>query len=262
MDPAATAAIAYARLVIAAEAGDVAELRYALRDGADPDFSGAHSMVHRRRPLYVATSYGHCEIVSILIESGASVHGLKHIDEDGYTALHMAANSQRLDILSLLVAAGADVHRGLTNDVGEIYVRGTTALDMLLYAPHFKAGFSYTMSSPLASHIRVLAQAGAMPSPGFNWEIPQSHMPDNPVELKRKRAVNERWRAYFAKLAQAGGFDAHARDERQKLVVIADKFLGLDLAPQVIPIIVDFWGHPGDPALCVSDLPARGGPPL
>ena len=113
-----------------------------------------------------------------MIESGASVHGLKHIDEDGYTALHMAANTQRLDILSLLVAAGADMHRGLTNDVGEIYVRGTTALDMLL----FQAGFSYT--SPLASHIRVLAQAGAMPSPGFNWEIPQSHMPDNPVEFK------------------------------------------------------------------------------
>mmetsp|Transcript_15398 Transcript_15398/g.46189 ORF Transcript_15398/g.46189 Transcript_15398/m.46189 type:complete len:183 (+) Transcript_15398:394-942(+) len=163
--------------------------------------------------------------------------------------------------MKLLVGAGADVNRGLTADVGTQFVHGTTALDILLHSAAGGESFSGNDNSPFVSQIRLLAQAGAMPSPGFNWEYHRDLWLDA-NELEHKQAVNERWRAYFDKLARAGGFDAHARDERQKLVVIADKFLGLDLAPQVIPIIVDFWGHPGDPALCVSDLPARGGPPL
>ena len=105
----------------------------------------------------------------------------------------------------------------------------------------------------------MLAQAGAMPSPGFNWEYHRDLWLDA-NEPEHKQAVNERWRAYFDKLARAGGYDAYARDERRKLVAIGDKFLGLDLAPQVIPIVVDFWGHPGDPWFSFSDLPdARGG---
>ena len=101
----------------------------------------------------------------------------------------------------------------------------------------------------------MLAQAGAMPSPGFNWESKEaSNLPGSP-DFEFKQAVNERWRAYFDKLARAGGFVAYARDERRTLVTIADKFLGLDLAPQVIPIVVDFWAHPGDLWFSFSDLP-------
>ena len=156
--------------------------------------------------------------------------------------------------MKLLVGAGADVNRGLTADVGTQFVHGTTALDILLHSAAGGESFSGNDNSPFVSQIRLLAQAGAMPSPDFNWEFTQSHMTHGFEHKQHKRAVNERWRAYFDKLARAGGFDAHARAERRTLVVIADKFLGLSLAPQVIPIVVDFWAHPGDPWFLFSDL--------
>ena len=207
------------------------------------------------RPLYIAAQEGHCKIISLLIEKGANVHGLEQHDpnHEGYTALHIAANSSQFNCLKLLVDVGADVNRGLTDRAGSWFPRGTTALDMLLQ----KAG---THISPHVSPIRMLAKAGAMPSSGFDWDYCRTHMSPGTPAFKRSQAVTRRWRAYFAKLLGAGGFDAHARDERQKLVVIADKFLGLDLVPQVIPIIVEFWGHPGDPWLSFLDYPARGPP--
>ena len=255
----AAASEAYAGLVRATRHGDIDGVRAALGAGAQPDWMNGDSgpdyeLTWGVRPLYAAASQGHCEIISILIEAGASVHGLRENDETGYTALHIAANCSQFNALKVLVDAGVDVNRGLTGDVSAsgLYVRGVTALDMLIHKDgHLQ--HEQTFLSP----IRMLAQAGAMPSPGFDWEYHMSTISHDLPAVEYKKAVNERWRAFFDKLARAGGFDAYARDERRKLVVIADKFLGLDLAPQVIPIIVDFWGHPGDPWFSFSDLPPR-----
>mmetsp|Transcript_31383 Transcript_31383/g.94182 ORF Transcript_31383/g.94182 Transcript_31383/m.94182 type:complete len:430 (-) Transcript_31383:285-1574(-) len=254
------AVVAYERLFYAANEGVLDEVRAALSAGADPDLMmpavvDGYDLAIERRPLWAAASYGHCEILSVLLEAGASVHGLSEIDHDGHTALHIAANCSKFNALKILVDAGADVNRGLTADVSALYARGLTALDILIH----KDGHVLHYNRRLLSPIRTLVQAGAMPSPGFNWEYHRDLWLDA-NELEHKQAVNERWRAYFDKLARAGGYDAYARDERRKLVAIGDKFLGLDLAPQVIPIVVDFWGHPGDPWFSFSDLPdARGG---
>ncbi|KAJ9439966.1 Eye-specific diacylglycerol kinase [Diplonema papillatum] len=60
-----------------------------------------------RTALYIASSYGHSEVVKELIAAGAKVDVQE--GEDGDTALHIARENGRLKVVKELIAAGANV---------------------------------------------------------------------------------------------------------------------------------------------------------
>ncbi|MEM7452837.1 MAG: ankyrin repeat domain-containing protein [Planctomycetota bacterium] len=76
-------------------------LRFLLSSGVDPDSVSAILGT----PLMAAVSIGNCQIVELLIESGADVNQLV----DGYTALHMGALDTYGAGVDLLLDNGADV---------------------------------------------------------------------------------------------------------------------------------------------------------
>lgn len=83
------------RLIDAASAGDLAEVRLALAAGANVNANHV--------PLRVAAAYGHVDVVRALIAAGADVHA-----EIG-VALRLAAYHGHVDVLEALIVAGADV---------------------------------------------------------------------------------------------------------------------------------------------------------
>lgn len=56
-------------------------------------------------PLHNASSYGHLDVASILIQYGSSVNA---VDKWGYTPLHEAAQKGRTQLCALLLAHGSD----------------------------------------------------------------------------------------------------------------------------------------------------------
>jgi len=124
------------RLHRAARAGDVAEIRSLIEDGADvnvktfygetPLFKAAEAG-HREAvelllasgadvnaasgmdgaALYIAIARGHKDIEQLLIENGADVNA--KTGKGGFTPLHEAAGKGRKDLVELLIAAGAKV---------------------------------------------------------------------------------------------------------------------------------------------------------
>ena len=59
-------------------------------------------------PLIAAIIRGRLEIVRIMIPYVSDIN--THLDQDGYTALHVAARTTHVDIVNLLITAGADVN--------------------------------------------------------------------------------------------------------------------------------------------------------
>ena len=62
--------------------------------------------LHRPELVYWA-SLGEFEQVKVLLEQGSDPN---QTDEEGYSALHAAAENGYLDIVQLLIQQGADVH--------------------------------------------------------------------------------------------------------------------------------------------------------
>lgn len=56
-------------------------------------------------PLFWAASYGHADVVRILIDNGADPDGEAH---EGYKPLHVAASENRPEVIKVLLAAGVD----------------------------------------------------------------------------------------------------------------------------------------------------------
>ena len=93
----------YESLFEAAKAGDLAEVKRLIAEGADVNVKDEDG----ETALYKATGYNHKDIAKLLIEEGADVN-VK--DEDGRTALFTAAVWDQRDIAKLLIDAGANVN--------------------------------------------------------------------------------------------------------------------------------------------------------
>ena len=98
------------RLSEAAFTGDIALMKQALADEADPNTKDPQS---GGTLLSIAALMGHTKIVSLLLEHGADVNARSR---DGGTALHSAAFLGRAETVKLLLKHGADI--SLRNNTG------------------------------------------------------------------------------------------------------------------------------------------------
>lgn len=89
-------------LSAAAFIGDVAAMKWALADGADPNTKDPQS---GSTLLATAALMGHTEVVALLLEHGADINAKSR---DGGTALHSAAFLGRTETVKLLLEKDAD----------------------------------------------------------------------------------------------------------------------------------------------------------
>ena len=104
------------RLSEAAFTGDIAAMKQALADGADPNTKDPQS---GSTLLATAALMGHTEIVALLLERGADVNAKSR---DAGTALHAAAFLGRAETVKLLLEKGADTT--LRNNTGSTAIDG------------------------------------------------------------------------------------------------------------------------------------------
>ena len=96
--------------------GDLAAVKRALTDGADPNARDPQS---GSTMLSIAALMGHTEVVALLLENGADVNAKSR---DGGTALHAAAFLGRAETVKLLLEKGADTT--LRNNMGGTAIEG------------------------------------------------------------------------------------------------------------------------------------------
>lgn len=101
-------------LIIAAQQGNLAELKERLAAGSDPNQCNMAGVP----ALFLAVAEGRPEAAAALIEYGADVH---RTTENGLAPLVMAASRGNVEMVKLLLAAGADVRVGNAD--------GSTALE-------------------------------------------------------------------------------------------------------------------------------------
>ena len=111
------------RLSEAAFTGDIAAMKQALADGADPNTKDPQS---GSTLLATAALMGHTEVVALLLEHGADVNAKSR---DGGTALHTAAFLGRAETVKRLLEKGADTT--LRNNMGSTAIDGAK-LDWLI----------------------------------------------------------------------------------------------------------------------------------
>jgi hypothetical protein len=88
-------------LINAARKGDLAKMRDALSEGADPE-----GLCDDSYPaLQEAAFYGHADAVNLLLDNGAEVNRVSSVDN---TALNAAASEGHIDVVKALLARGAD----------------------------------------------------------------------------------------------------------------------------------------------------------
>ena len=104
------------RLSAAAFTGNVAAMKQALADGADPNTKDPQS---GSTLLATASLMGHTDVVALLLKHGADVNARS---QDGGTALHAAAFLGRAETVKRLLGKGADTT--LRNNMGGIPIEG------------------------------------------------------------------------------------------------------------------------------------------
>jgi ankyrin repeat protein len=95
-------------LYVAAQAGDVANLRAALAAGANPDWTNEEGST----ALMIAAQLGHLAAVQTLLDAGADVNAT---DSNGWTALFKSVYNHELDtgfapVTKALIDAGANAN--------------------------------------------------------------------------------------------------------------------------------------------------------
>jgi ankyrin repeat protein len=118
----------------AAQAGDIAQVRALLQQGADVNAAQADGLT----ALHWAAMNNHGDIVDVLLYAGATVRPLTRVG--GYTPLHLAARAGHAEIVTKLVAGGADPNEWTSTGVT---------------AAHFAA------QANSGATVRALAAAGA-----------------------------------------------------------------------------------------------------
>ncbi|KAG2494483.1 hypothetical protein HYH03_007252 [Edaphochlamys debaryana] len=89
------------KLLQAAKQGDLAEMQALLQGGARVDAADEQDGT---TPLWIASSSGHIQEVTMLLEAGAS---LEAATQDGTTPLHVACQNGHTEVVAALLAAGA-----------------------------------------------------------------------------------------------------------------------------------------------------------
>src|SRR4051812_19757303 len=104
------------RLHDAAEEGDLETVRTLLNEEVDINekITRGESQKLTVTALHEASAAGHDAIVQLLLECGAWVDA--QIDENGYTALHCAAEMGRAEVAKVLLSGGASAHQMNKND--------------------------------------------------------------------------------------------------------------------------------------------------
>ena len=98
-----------AALLDAARRGDVAAVRSALSEGADPNAAEGDGLT----ALHISAEQGSAQIVRILIDARANVEAKTRLGE--YTPLHLAAEGAHASVVRVLLEAGADAMAITTN---------------------------------------------------------------------------------------------------------------------------------------------------
>ena len=196
----------------------VAEL---LKAGADPCLHDAPYGVAGSTPLHLticnpdlsfeedAKRVGSVAIAKMLLRAGANVHAKDHWGE---TPLFDAVATRRCDCIVELLKAGANVNAHNDND--------STPLDQTLVAE--------LPMSRVTSAQRV-------------WPLLLSN---GGVSDSMAAVMDEDGFEYIRKVVTAGGFAAHAKAHRARLVAtLVSKFTCIPA--DNIPLVVDFWAHVG-----------------
>ncbi|BDS10466.1 ankyrin repeat domain-containing protein [Aureispira anguillae] len=89
-------------IIVAAEAGDLDNVKKALADGADPNAVGPNSGA-----LHCAAFNGHKAVVDLLLKSGADCN---QKDNQSFYPLHLAASKGQVGICNTLIKAGATLN--------------------------------------------------------------------------------------------------------------------------------------------------------
>ena len=90
-------------LLLACENNRVVEVEQLLQNPLDPNRGGTGPP--HVWPMYSAAARGYLEVVRLLLEAGADVNAE---DQDGSTALMIAAHNRHLEVVRVLLEAGAD----------------------------------------------------------------------------------------------------------------------------------------------------------
>ncbi len=126
-------------LTDAAEAGDLAKIRKLLDSGVSPDACTSEEEDQGTSALSVAASSGQFEAVKLLLERGADVNADDFLGGNALTGASVTGN---VEIVELLVSKGCD-----PNAVDD----GTTALD---YASHQLV--EHETTAPLSNYRKIV----------------------------------------------------------------------------------------------------------
>ena len=168
-------------------------------------------------PLFEAIASGDLDTVKRLIANVPvdCTHLVSDIGTTGWTPLERAAYHGRVDVVKYLIRVGADAEGS-----EEGFATGDTPLICAIISP----------SCPNCI-VSILLQAGAT--------IPEARLR---FEYIRDEFLSQ----YLQKILKAGGFKAHAKTHRQKLVATFVRTRCFQRVPdEIVPLIVDYGFHVG-----------------
>ena len=168
-------------------------------------------------PLFEAIASGDLDTVKRLIANVPvdCTHLVSDIGTTGWTPLERAAYHGRVDVVKYLIRVGADAEGS-----EEGFTTGDTPLTCAIISP----------SCPNCI-VSILLQAGAT--------IPYT-------QLRLEYIRDEFLSQYLQKILKAGGFKAHAKTHRQKLVSMFMRTRCFRRLPNdIVPLIVDYGFHVG-----------------
>lgn len=155
----------------AAQAGDVAQVRALLQQGADANAAQADGLT----ALHWAAMSNNRQIVDLLLYAGATVRPLTRVG--GYTPLHLAARAGHEDVVGALLAGGANANAFTTTGVTAMHfaaqanaagvIRALSAHGGDVDAPdafQSRTPLIFAASRNASSAVAALLDAGADPS--------------------------------------------------------------------------------------------------
>jgi ankyrin repeat protein len=90
-------------LHLAADDGNITEVKQLLKDGADVDIRSSNN----ETPLHFAAYRGHLEIAKVLVSHGADINA---VEESNFSPLHDAVEEGHVEITDFLLTQGADIN--------------------------------------------------------------------------------------------------------------------------------------------------------